>query len=175
MSKETIKSVVKSSEFWLKLIIEALIIGVLIFSFQRTFDYIVKPLTAKEILKQQNLLNEKKEVYVEAIKLINRHIAYLGLYAPDTKPVPVLDRNIGSKYPNENEVNSCFSKICIYSEDNQIPKLFNEIFDDKDPLTHPMKEIEDFVNLLRLDLGYGKSKKNTDSYLYEYIQIKKRD
>jgi len=154
-------------ELVLKILIEVIVVGFVVFFVQSYFQNKWKPLTAAETLKKENFLNAKRDVYFEAIELANRVIGQYELRQPGEPKIKML-RNIGAEFPTEFEVNTCFAKLCIYSDNKEIIRLFKEIIKTHDE-TKPVAALEDFVNLLRKDLGYGEG--IIESYEYEYIQI----
>lgn len=160
-------------EFSIRVIIEVILLGIVVFFVQNHFQNKWQPLTAAETLKKENFLNAKRDVYFQAIELANRAVGNSDLYEPGKNKID-RPRNIGSKYPTEIEVNSCFSKLCIYSDDKEIILLFKEIFLPINT-TRPIAVLEDLINLMRKDLGYGKGIISLETNEYQYIQIGARD
>jgi len=171
---ESIKELLSSKEFWANAIIQVLILGILIFVFQKYFEHKLEPLTAAETLKRQNFLNAKKDVYYEAIDLANREYAFIEFTDSSGTILTNFPRDRGTKKPTEFEVNTCFSKLCIYSDDREILKLYKKFF-KYDPTGKPIQVLEDFINLLRKDLGYGEGIITTRTNEYEYISIPVKD
>ncbi len=83
-------------------------------------------------------------------------------------------RDRGTFKPTEFEVNTCFFKLCIYSDNKEIPMLYKKFF-LKDTDGKPIQILEDFVNLLRKDLGYGDGIIEPRKDEYQYISIGLRD
>ncbi len=171
---ETIKEILSSKELWTNIIIQVLILGVFIFVFQKYFEHKLEPLTAAETLKRQNFLNAKKDVYYEAVELANREYAFIEFTDSSGKIMTNYPRDRGTKKPTEFEVNTCFSKLCIYSDDKEILKLYKKFF-LHDPKGKPIQVLEDFVNLLRKDLGYGEGIITPRTNEYQYISIGGKD
>lgn len=171
---ESIEELLSSNEFWANAIIQVLFLGILIFAFHKYFEHKLEPLTAAETLKRQNFLNAKKEVYYEAIDLANREYAFMEFTDSSGKIMTNYSRDRGTKKPTEYEVNTCFSKLCIYSDDRNILKLYKKLF-LYDPKGKPIQVLEDFVNLLRKDLGYGEGIITPRTNEYEYISIGIKD
>jgi len=156
-------------ELLVKILIDVIIFGGVVVGVQSYFQNKWKPLTAAETLKRENFLNAKRDVYFEAIELANRVIGQFGLRQPGEPKIKKV-RNVGSEFPTKFEVNTCFAKLCIYSDNKEIVRLFKEIIKTHDE-TKPVAALEAFVNLLRKDLGYGEG--IIESYEYEYITIEK--
>lgn len=170
----TIKELFSSTEFIAQLIINVLFLGVIIFAFQSFFVHKLKPLTASETLKRENFLNAKRDAYYEAIEIANREYAFIEFTDRTGKSAIPYERSRGTKKPTEFEVNTCFSKLCIYSDNLEIPILYKKLF-IKEPDGRPIQIIEDFVNLLREDLGYGNGIITPRTDEYQYILIKSQD
>ncbi|HMO40447.1 MAG TPA: hypothetical protein PKE17_13620 [Saprospiraceae bacterium] len=170
---EAFKNILQSQDFWAKAILEFAILGIILFMFQKYFEHRLSPLTASETLKRENFLNAKRDVYYEAIEIANREYAFIDFTDAAGKVMTNYQRDRGTKKPTEFEVNTCFSKLCIYSDDEKIPRLFKQFF-LHDPNGKPIQVLEDFVNLLRKDLGYGDGiiKPRTDEYQYISIGMK---
>lgn len=99
------------------------------------------PLTASETLKRENFLNAKRDTYYEAINILNRDLAYT-VFTIEGKPIDTANSNIGGTYPTDIEINSCFSKLCIYSDNPQIPLTYQRLLNTAEPsLTRFMKVI----------------------------------
>jgi len=160
-----------NTELVVRICIEIIIFGFVVFFIQSYFENKWKPLTAAETLRRENFLNAKRDVYFEAIELANRVIGQFGLRQPGEPKVKKV-RNVGSEFPTEFEVNTCFAKLCIYSDNKEIIRSFKEIIKTPDE-SKPVAALETFVNLLRKDLGYGEAIIGRDEY--EYIQIVRKE
>lgn len=158
-----------SGEFWGQLIIQVLILGIILFFLQSYYKNRWAPMTAAETLKKENFLNAKRDTYFEAINLLNRVLANT-IFTVNGKVVDTLKRNTGGKYPNDIEINTCFSKLCIYSDNAQIPMIYQKLFTESDPNVKPILEMVTFVNLVRKDLGYGDPIIDTIGDRYKFIQ-----
>jgi len=77
------------------------------------------PKIASEVLKQQNIVNDKKQTFSEAIDITLRHISHAFL-------IQVNRDTMGTK-PTALEENSCLIKLYIYSNNQNIPKQFKKI------------------------------------------------
>lgn len=158
-------------EMVVKILIEVIVVGFVVFFVQSYFQNKWKPLTAAETLKKENFLNAKRDVYFEAIELANRVIGQFGLRQPGEPKIKTL-RNVGAEFPTEFEVNTCFAKLCIYSDNKEITRLFKEIIKTHDG-TNPIALLEALINLMRKDLGYGEGIIGANEY--EYIQIVRKE
>jgi hypothetical protein len=152
-----------------QIIIQFLIIGIILFFVQNHFQNKWAPLTAAETLKKENFLNAKRDTYFEAINILNRNLAnsqfIINGVVPDSSK-----RNIGGSYPTDVEINSCFSKLCIYSDNPQIPLTYQKLFYTNDKNIRPILEMVNFINLVRRDLGYGDAIIDTIGDRYKFIQ-----
>ena len=171
---EALKNLLQSQDFWAKAILELIVLGIILFVFQKYFEHKLGPLTASETLKRENFLNAKRDVYYEAIEIANREYAYIDFTDATGKVMTNYPRDRGTTKPTEFEVNTCFSKLCIYSDDENIPRLFKQFF-LHDSNGKPIQILEDFVNLLRKDLGYGEGIIKPRKDEYQYISIGMRD
>lgn len=154
-------------EFWLIIIIDFVFIGILNIGLgswinyklsKRLKDY--EPLTAEKMLKRENYLNSKRELFFVLINLLNRNLAAAIWTGPEAPKNRILE---GSR-PTEVEINSCFSKLCLYVDDKKILKDFPYIFtDDVSP-----SRVGEYINLLRKDLGYGEGVITPDKYPYVF-------
>ena len=167
---KAILELLSSTNFWSDVILKLFIFGIFLFIFQKYFEHRLKPLTAEETLKRQNFLNAKKDVYYEAIELVNREFAHIDFKDLAGNLLNSFERNRGAKRPNEFEINSIFSKLCVYSDNKKIPLTFKRFFLKK-PEDRPIGILEEFINLIRHDMGYGKEILTTKSNEYEYISI----
>lgn len=131
------------------------------------------PLTAAETLKRENFLNAKRDTYFEAITILNRDLAHTD-FTVDGKLADTTNRNIGGTYPTDIEINSCFSKLCIYSDNPQIPLTYQKIFNTSDPTIKPVLEMVTFINLVRQYLGYGDAIIDTIGDRYKFIQTHRK-
>ena len=76
-------------------------------------------------------------------------------------------------YPNDIEINSCFSKLCIYSDNPKIPLSYQRLFLN-DTAIRPVFEMTTFINLVRQDLGYGDAIIDTTADRYKFIQTHRK-
>lgn len=159
-----------TSEFIGQLIIQIALSGVVLFFLHGYFQNKWIPLTAAETLKKENFLNAKRDVYFEAIDILNRNLAN-SEFTINGMLQDTTNRRRGGTYPTELEVNSCFSKLCIYSDNKQIPVVFQRLFDSNDKNLKPILEMVTFINLVREDLGYGVAIIDTIQDRYKFIQV----
>jgi len=157
-----------SSEFFVRVIIEVLLLGVVVFFIQRYFENKWAPLTAAETLKKENFLNAKRDTYFEAISILNRALIN-DSFIENGKVSDNLNRNPGSEYPNDLEINSCFSKLCIYSDDKEVLDLYRKLFLARDSTSRPILDMRNFIIHLRQDLGYGDIKIDPTKDEYQLI------
>jgi hypothetical protein len=156
------------AELSTQIILQFIVLGILLFFIQMYYKNKWEPITAAEVLKRENYLNSKKEVYFEAISLLNRYFANIDF---TNSNIHKSVRKRGMDYPSETEVNSCFSKLCIYSNDKNIPLTFQKIFLNKDGKVFIIKEMSNIVSLIRADLSYDKIDLDSTKDEYLYIQI----
>jgi hypothetical protein len=161
-------------EFIASILLQVILLGVVVFFIQKHFENKWAPLTAEETLRRTNFLNAKRDVYSQAIDILNRALANSEFIENGQLSSP-LHRNRGSKYPTELEVNSCFSKLCIYSSNKEILRTYRKLFDNKDKQLKPILEMGKFVNLLREDLGYESIKVDPYNNEFQFIVIHKKD
>lgn len=161
-----------TSEFTGRLIIEVIALGIVVFLIQGYFNNKWQPITAAETLKRENFLNAKRDTYFEAINILNRNLAYTS-FTVDGKLSDTTNRNIGGTYPSDIEINSCFSKLCIYSDNSEIPLLYQKMF-LSDSSRRPILQMVTFINLVRRDLGYGNAIIDTTGDRYKFIQTHRK-
>ena len=153
------------NEFWIRIIIDVVLLGFISVGFGSwlNFRYGKKlkeyePLTAEQILKKENYLNSKRDVFFELIGLLNRNLASTTWDGPQ---VPK-NRIAEDSKPTEVEINSCFSKLNLYVDDKEILEKYRYFFSGN---SSPV-DIGNYVSLLRKDLGYGESVIDSEKYLY---------
>lgn len=145
-------------------VIQFVLIGLILFWIQSK----QAPLTAAETLKKENFLNAKRDTYFEAINILNRELAHTS-FIVDGKLTDTTNRNIGGSYPTDVEINSCFSKLCIYSDNPEIPLIYQKMFISAS-VNRPILQMVTFINLVRKDLGYGGAIIDTVGDRYKFIQ-----
>jgi hypothetical protein len=148
-------------------LVVTILVGIFLYSFQKSIDYKWAPLTAAETLKKENFLNSKRDTYFQAIDIINREFANSN-FIEDSVSINQLYRNKGGEYPTELEVNTCYDKLCLYSDKKDIPLTYFNLFKGRDSLNNPIKPIYEmykFISLIRKDLGY-------DDILLDYTEFK---
>lgn len=158
-----------TKEFTSQFIIQILFTGIIIFCFQTYINSVSTPMTAAETLKKENFLNSKRDTYFQALDLLNRNLSNTN-FTMNGILSDTINRTRGGNYPTELEVNSCFSKLCIYSDDENIPIIFQKMF-VSDSKSRPILEMLTFVKLVRKDLGYGDTKIDSIGDRYKFISI----
>ncbi|MHA8061048.1 hypothetical protein PQG22_07205 [Aquirufa beregesia] len=148
------------------LIIHVICTGLIVSYFQNKLI----PLTAAETLKKENFLNSKRDTYFQALEILNRNLSNTN-FTINENFIDKTFRLRGGKYPTELEVNNCFSKLCIYSENDSIPMTFARLFNTDDKKLKPILEMSNFVKLIREDLGYGKTTIDSVGDRYKFITI----
>jgi hypothetical protein len=152
-------------EFWTRIIIDVILLGFISVGFGSWLNYKygkklkeLEPLKAEQILRKENYLNSKRDVFFELIGLINRRLASSKWNGPQ---VPK-NRTVENTKPTEVEINSCFSKLNLYVDNKVILEKYPYLFSgDSNPV-----EVGKFISLLRNDLGYGDSIINSEKYSY---------
>lgn len=159
-------------EFIGRFLLEVIAIGIIVFLIQGYFNNKWQPLTAAETLKRENFLNAKRDVYYEAINILNRNLANTD-FTVNGKITDTTNRNIGGTYPTDIEINNCFSKLCIYSDNPEIPLTYQKMF-LMNSTVRPVLEMVTFINLVRKDLGYGGAIIDTTGDRYKFIQTHRK-
>ena len=169
IKKDKIKEIF-TSKFIGQIIIQIILSGIVLFFLHSYFQNKWIPITAAETLKKENFLNAKRDIYFKAIDIVNRSLANSDFTINDVLQ-DTTNRNRGGEYPTELEINSCFSKLCIYSDNSEIPMTFQKLFLTNNEDLRPILEMVTFINLLREDLGYGEAIIDTIQDKYKYIQV----
>ena len=159
-------------EFIGQFILQVIAVGIIIFLVQGYFNNKWQPLTAAETLKKENFLNAKRDTYYQAIDILNRNLAHTS-FTVGGKLVDTINSNIGGSYPSDIEINTCFSKLCIYSDNPKIPLTYQKLFLN-DTAMKPVLEMVTFINLVRQDLGYGVAIIDTAGDRYKFIQTHRK-
>jgi hypothetical protein len=141
--KQVIINILTSNVFW-QIVVNVLLLGIVVYWFQAR----MAPAIAEETLKRQNLINYKKDAYLEAIDIVNRYFITTEHYLPDSSILFKPDTAV--KKPSQMEMNTCMVKLYIYSGNHDIPKLFAQIFvSKKDFLINSLN----FFNMLGVNLS----------------------
>lgn len=135
----------KLSTYIIKQIITIGILGGIMLGIQKCSNDSSAPRIASEILKQQNLVNEKKQVFSEGIDIILKHISHS--YITQVNKVTMGVR------PTALEENSCLIKLYIYSINQDIPKQFKKILLPFKNKENVVDEFTKFLSLLSIELG----------------------
>jgi len=149
---EAEKKISPWKSFLIDVLLKFVILGLLLFFFQKRIEHNIKPLTAAEILKKENYLNAKKDAYYEAIEIVNRIYATSDWSGPIAKEMEGLGRNAGTEYPSEIENNMVYNKLCLYADSKEVPNKFRDFFDPTKTKHAPL--LCEFINILKKDLGY---------------------
>ena len=118
------KKILKNETFWI-IISQIVVLTLFAGYFNRNLDARFSKLK----LQDEYFFNGKKEVYYEAIDIIDRNLADLE-YDDIYKEHPELKnqkRNKGSIRPTELEINKCFHKLYLFAGDTTIPALFYDL------------------------------------------------
>ena len=149
-----------TSEFIAQIFLQFIILGL----FMTCVQYKLAPLTAAEILKQQNYISSKKDIYFEAINLVTRELSGYDFHVlPDT--TKNYARIKGTTLPTEFEINSCLNKLYLFSNNETIINSFKKNFAKG---YNPIEQNIIMVKAIRLDLGGDGNSMLND---YQYVQI----
>ena len=126
------------------------------------------PQTAGETLKRENYISSKRDTYFEAINIVNRIFAdfrFDGIKS-DSNYV----RLKGTTYPTEYEINSCLSKLYLYTDNPEIIDSFKKICAVRNAAAGEIvKSNIQFLRSIKADLtGEGDS---DVIETYEYIMV----
>lgn len=155
-------------KFIWQLIIQGLFLGIIVSLSQKYFESWLGPPTALETLRIENNLNEKTEAYKDAMKLIIRKVQYLSFSQQvyiDTSFV-----NTKEMKQMEMDINFCYQKLCLYSDDPRIPEYFIGILvpeGTKFKHTNVFMSIQKFLGFIRNDLKNGNLK--VDSTQFKFL------
>ena len=138
-------------------IIQKYVVGRIKFDFDQKMEQL-KPLTAEETLRRENRLNSKRDIFFDAIDLINRSLEATHWSGPG-----VPNRPVRGQRPSEAEVNSCHAKLAIYSDDLTIPDAFIFCFEKTSAAS-----LGCFIQSLRKDLGYENPSFDPEHYKYHF-------
>ncbi|MFN8207302.1 MAG: hypothetical protein U0T82_07825 [Bacteroidales bacterium] len=138
----------KFSKWAIKEIVSIFILGMLMFWIQKCSNDSSGPKIASEILKQQNIVNDKKETFAEAVDIGLRHISYAYL-----SQVTIV--KMGTK-PSALEENSCLIKLYIFSNNQEIPKQFKKVLLPLNKGENIVVEFTKFLSLLSSEMGNEK-------------------
>ncbi len=152
-------------EFWTRIIIDVILLGVLGVGLESWLNYRFEkklkkyePLTAEEILKKENFLNSKRDVFFELIGLLSRSLASKSWTGENIPQNRIEEDN----KPTESEINACYAKLNLYVENKEILESYSSLFvSDTSPF-----DIGNYIKLLRKDLGYGDFTMTPEKYPY---------
>jgi len=150
-------------EFIGKSLIQIVGIGIIVFLIQGYFNNKWQPVTASNVLRKQNSITSKKDVYFEAINIATRELSGYDFHGPKIPDNYI--RNIGTTLPTEFEINSCLTRLYIFSDNPQVINSFKRLFSKGN---NPIEENIKLIKYIRLDL-VGDNK--LDANKYEYIQM----
>lgn len=162
----------KTKQIWKQSVImtlfQSVFISFLVFLSQNYLLKLWAPETAAETLKSENYINSKKETYYEAINLVTRSFA---MFKFDSIQVdPKFKRIRGTTYPSEFEINSCLSKLHLYTDNKEIIDSYKRIINftsggKVDSLIH-YQEI--FLKNIKVELSGNKASTINN---YQYIMV----
>ena len=119
------------TEFWIRIIIDVVLIGFISVGFGSWLNFKygkklqeLEPLTAEQILRKENYLNSKRDVFFELIGLVNRRFASSEWNGPQV----LKNRTVEHTKPSEVEINSCFSKLNLYVDNKVILEKYPYLF-----------------------------------------------
>lgn len=115
----------------------------------------IKPITAEETLRRQNLLNAKRDAFFEAITVLNTYLEAVPWQGPD---IPE-DRPKLHSRPSEAVVNTAVAKLALFSDNPKIVEAYLNCF-----VGASAPHLGELINLMRFDLGYGNLKADPNSY-----------
>jgi hypothetical protein len=153
-----------------KALFNSVFITLLVFLSQNYLLKLWAPETAAETLKKENFITSKKETYYEAINLATRSFAMVTF--DSVKVDHKFTRIRGTTYPNEYEVNSCLSKLYLYTDNIDIIYPFKRIlnFRTGDKVDTLIYYQEKFLKNIKIDLSGNKST-SIDNYQYIMVNI----
>lgn len=159
-----------TSEFWLQVILNGIVSGIIVYVLQKLINLKFDPLTASETLKKENFLNAKRDVYFSAIKLINQYLA--NTEWTDLATGTALRASDKSQWPTSTEVNSCYSMLCIYTDNKKILEIYIDVFDSNRTNKPTTQLLSEFAELLRQDLGYKSTPIDITVDEYRFIHFR---
>lgn len=115
----------------------------------------IKPITAEETLRRQNLLNAKRDAFFEAINALSAYLEAVPWSGPD---IPE-DRPVLHIRPSEAQVNTAVAKLAIFADNPKIIDAYLHCF-----VGASAPQVGELINLMRFDLGYGNLKTDPSSY-----------
>lgn len=155
-------------KFIWQLIIQGILLGVIVSLSQKYFESWLGPPTALETLRIENNLNTKVVVYQEAIQLLLKQVETLNISGDKSD---TSFRNRGKIEFSEIELNYCYTRLCLYADDPNIPIYFLWILAPKGtPFQRitPAVAVYKFLSLIRKDLHNGDIKLDSASYKFLY-------
>ncbi len=135
------------------------IVAVIGYKYQHYLEKL-KPLTAEEILKRENFINNKLKIYYEAINLLARHGAASRSEVLDAAGIRVPDIKDD---PTEAEINKTCMKLALFTGNWKIIEKFQEYWV---PIPPPNLYGE-ILEMIRKDLGY----EDIDSKKFDYLFV----
>ena len=128
---------------------------------------------AKARIETENFINAKKDVYFEAISIINRRMAdfdYPDVYKIDPSAIKKV-RNKGTLPPSEYELNTCYQKLIMLAGDTTIPAMFYKMATTNPKIGDnyiPINDAMIFLNKVRKDLGASGEIKSQFPYIISF-------
>ena len=151
-----------------KTLFESVFIALLVFLTQNYLQKLWVPDTAAETLKRENYISSKKDTYFETINIVNR--IFSDFKFSNIKNDSNYVRLKGTTYPTEFEVNSCLSKLYLYTDNEQIISSFKKICAFKNGISGDIvKSNIELLKNIKSDLAGKSDSKIIDTY--EYIMV----
>lgn len=151
-----------------KVLFESVFIALLVFLTQNYLQRLWAPETAARTLKKENYISSKRDSYFEAINIVDR--AFSGFKFTDDSAASNIIRIKGTTYPTEYEVNSCLSKLYLYTNNQDIINSFKNIFLFKDGTAGNFVKYKiQMLKAIKSDLSDERNSKIINTY--EYIMV----
>ena len=159
-----------SKETRSRIIWDIIIFGTALFISQQLISNKIEAIFNINELKKGSQITEKIDIYYEALTIVNKYLASQEWKGEDNLP-PLKLRNTGTTQPTEMEINNCFSKLCLYTENKEILLLYLDFFDKRRNDNPTTVKLANFTSLLRKDLGYENSFLDPKKDEYKWIFI----
>lgn len=149
---------------------DVIIFGIAIFISQEFFSKKIDSYFKIEGFKKESQIKEKIDVYYEALTIVNKNLVSDEWHGKENPP-PLKIRNTGASQPTEIEINNCFSKLCLYTDNKEILSLYLDFFDKKRSNDPPTTKLAKFTSEIRKDLGYNNSFLDPNKDEYKFIMM----
>ena len=158
-----------NSEFLIDKLINGIIIALILFLIQTGVNYFLDKKKIKNKSEIENLYAEKQKTYFEAIDLINTYLSNDNWYGNEIPDNINEIKLVRKPMPDMIQVNNCYSKLVLFSENEEIFKAFLSIFSNpKDQEPHTIRFAK-LLNLMRIDLGYDSTIIKPEKYRFNFI------